>query len=96
MLKIGLTVALISVQLSLKDTPAAPPPPPTQAQHYVKVLGIQGKFEIPAQIMKKYGLYNGEWISPRMARLIASEMGYKEYTPEMRVILQQLDFKEKP
>lgn len=90
-----LASAVSSSTLSLKDGPVHLPDPSPfrQTAYYLKIEGIQGQFEVPAGVLRKYRLRNGETISLVKARLIAAELGY-DYSPQTRVILQELDEKE--
>jgi hypothetical protein len=76
--------------LSLKDPPPAPVPSRRPSYH-LSIRGFQGKpFEVTWEILQKYHLHNGAVISPILARIIAHDLGY-DYSPQLRIILHELD-----
>lgn len=87
---IGLTLHVSA--LGLKDN--EPPIPIPRPVYHLRIYGFQGYFEVPLKLLRKYHLHNGEAISPMFARVIAQELGY-DYTPQLRIILQQIEEKER-
>jgi len=82
-------------QLSLKDSPPPVPQMRAEAAPYLQIIGFQGRLEVPAQVLRKYRLKNGQYITPMTARvIIAEDLGY-DYPPEMRIIIDGLERKER-